>query len=258
TGFTLIELLVVVAIIALLISILMPALGKAREQARTASCQSNLRQFGVEFGIYASDWGGRTPEVFYHLPTYNTWFTLLAQQMNDDLNEVPPRKWGVWRCPNNLVQQRLAGTGAGEVEISYAANSWDTETPRGYASPNWDQHWAEWYGYPKFPLEGRYMGVRISQMEAPSELYALWEGIYYRGDLADDARDAVPPLYPVGQRGARYAHNGGLNVLFADGHTVWSPGPLRGLGNAIAQPDPGFTTNYAHLWTNGRNYFARR
>jgi len=55
-GFTLIELLVVVAILALLISLLLPAMGRAREQARISVCASQFRQHGMAFQMYAQDW----------------------------------------------------------------------------------------------------------------------------------------------------------------------------------------------------------
>lgn len=62
-GFTLIELLVVVAIIGVLISILLPALVRCREQARSAVCMSNLRQVGVGIYNYWTTWNGRVPYV---------------------------------------------------------------------------------------------------------------------------------------------------------------------------------------------------
>ena len=90
-GFTLIELLVVVAIIALLISILLPSLARARELAKRAVCRANMRGIGQSCYIYSNDYEDTFPDLEVQDPVNHH----AKRSPGDCQVSSAPRRWAV-------------------------------------------------------------------------------------------------------------------------------------------------------------------
>jgi type II secretory pathway pseudopilin PulG len=126
----LIEVLVVVAIIALLISILLPSLSRARAQARSAQCLSNLHQFGLAMGAYAAQWKGSVPRGasigdISWVKEYA--FTLGDRGRYANPNDIPVDNRPIYQCPER--EQTLE-----HPFVDYVVNAMN---PAGPAAGGW-------------------------------------------------------------------------------------------------------------------------
>ncbi len=204
-GFTLIELLVVIAIIAILAAILFPVFAKAREKARQASCESNLKQISLAVLMYAQDYDEKFPHWnFRHC-------TDVANADGDwkDVCEPYIKNIQVFACPSTDFDPRTCepspnGRGDGVIPAGYGANcgrvnpDYAADSDVGLRGPfagGWD-----WMTSTGMADIGDSSGtIMLFETNCVQSCGYNWDQTY----------------------NLQWPHNDGMNVAFVDGHVKW-------------------------------------
>jgi prepilin-type N-terminal cleavage/methylation domain-containing protein/prepilin-type processing-associated H-X9-DG protein len=242
-GFTLVELLVVIGIIAILISLLLPALTRARQQANQTACMANLRSLAQVTLMYSMDNRGMTPINNTTVPPYGSvvpaWPYLLWPYVSRAKppgiqSYKPAQNWQptIFNCPSGSVDSGR-GLREGDLGYIYSFNTWLKSSADNSSI------------YQRINLSAKLTSVKKASetflyVEQVSKLLGRYYWCYHTPDpLALSYKPSIPTD----------GHFGGSNAVFVDGHAQYireSDWPRTSSGQFVTE-----TSDYH--WT-GKGY----
>ena len=232
-GFSLIELLVVIAIIAVLVGLLLPALGAARGVARASVCLSNLRQINMSAHLYAQDnkgivaregTAGATPETFRdRIP----WCVAYRPYLDSNVSpNVDPNDLFAgalyYRCPNKIGSKNFvhyadngfAFFADGNIDMRGEANSPSVYKFRRGPMP-----------MDTMPFPARMLYMSEFADDPGDKMVLGWEATFGNNDINLGQcydlwlpRHIIPNIDPSDYRLGPTRHGKGSNVMYLDGH----------------------------------------